>query len=274
MKEYLCARIDLPGTMVDTAIAYLSLFPFEGITEEEDHLLAYIPASSISKDEKEELHKLLEMVHAQCTWSKVANINWNQSWESSFKPIIIEGKCLVRANFHPKDPSIPYEILIDPKMAFGTGHHATTYLVLSYIFDHQFNQKSVLDYGCGTGILSIGAYYMGARMIHAIDIDENAIENTELNTKLNNTRIELLKKGDLDILPEGSYDYILANINKHVICNNIRSLYKLLNPSGIIVISGILAEHKESLLSLLTDTQLQVDAVEQRDGWLMFVCSK
>ena len=164
--------------------------------------------------------------------------NWNEVWESTFEPIEISNKIYVRATFHPAKPEFEYEIVIDPKMAFGTGHHQTTSMMLEWILENDFAGKKVLDMGCGTGILAIMAAKAGASAITAIDYDpvcyDSAIENAVLNHIDNITTL----CGSKEVIPNEQFDIILANINRNILLDQIQRYSEVLKPEGEIYLSG------------------------------------
>ena len=163
--------------------------------------------------------------------------NWNKIWESNFKPIFINKDCVVRAGFHAP-LGLKYEIIITPKMSFGTGHHETTSLVMNYILDLKLDDSIILDMGCGTGVLSILSEKKGAKHIDSIDIDQWSYENTKENSQLNNCKFINVFLGDINLLLQSKYDIILANINKNIIIKDISIYNKLLNHNGQLIISG------------------------------------
>ena len=163
--------------------------------------------------------------------------NWNKIWESRFKPILINKDCVVRADFH-SSLNLKYEIIITPKMSFGTGHHETTSMVMNYILDLNLKNLKVLDIGCGTGILSILSEKKGALSIDAVDIDQWCYENTQENSRLNKCQLIKAFCGDINSIKESKYDIILANINKNIIISNISIYRDFLNTGGQLIISG------------------------------------
>jgi len=184
-------------------------------------------------------------------WSKKTNVpfvlseeaeqNWNATWESNFEPVVIEGFCSVRADFHAPIAGVQYDIRITPKMSFGTGHHATTRLMMTQMEDLDFKHKSVFDYGSGTGILAILAEMLGATQVDAVDIDEWSYENGLENVTTNQCKHITVAQGDINwVKPGTKYDIILANINRHILLESMAQLNNLLLADGHLLLSGIL----------------------------------
>jgi len=170
--------------------------------------------------------------------SEIEGENWNEQWEKNFEPLIISDQCYVRATFHAPQPQYPYEIVIDPKMAFGTGHHQTTTMVMEYILSMEVAGKDILDMGCGTGILAFLAAKKGAANLTAIDYDLICYDSTVENAALNGiNNIEIICGGK-EVIPEQSFDIILANINRNILLDQIPVYAKVLKAGGEIVFSG------------------------------------
>lgn len=221
-------------------IALLSDIGFDAFEEAEDGLLAYIPAEIFNLDSIKEI--ISKFPHSQFQWESIPDINWNEQWEKQFKPVAINGKCLVRAPFHESQSGFALEIIIEPKMSFGTAHHETTALMIEFLLDQEMRDKDVLDMGCGTGILAILASKLGARKVLAIDNDEwafrNALENVELNSA-GNVTVEL---GDISSITNKDFDIVVANINRNVLLDNMSALSAGVRSSGMLVLSGFYSE--------------------------------
>ena len=250
----------------------MSLFSFEGIEEYSKHFVGYIQESAWENERLEFLQQVGGLI-SEIEEKIIPPQNWNKTWEANFKPIYIKDKWVVRAEFHEPQNRYP-EILINPKMAFGTGHHATTYLMLDEMHKELVANKKVLDYGCGTGILSIAAEKLGGMQITGIDIEDMAILNSKENVVLNNCHEIVLFQGDLDVLSNEPFDLILANINKHVICNNINALYNRLIFGGKLLISGILAEFEEEVSDVILSEGFHLEGIRRKDDWLLYHCNK
>lgn len=231
----------------DNREALLGLLPewgIDGIEETDDRIIAYAKRGSINL---EHFSEHMERLHFQYTIEEVEDQNWNQAWESNFEPVLISGKIQVRASFHAQDDSVPFSILITPKMSFGTGHHATTRMMLSLMLEHTLQDKSVLDFGTGTGVLAILAEKMGAREIVAIDNDEWSITNAAENVLYNHcTRISVMNANSVHLL--GMFDAVLANINKHVLLEQAEALAQRLASKGTLIISGLLSSDYGEIL--------------------------
>lgn len=203
---------------------------FSAFTEQDDFQEASLKAvlADLSGDELEYSYEVKE----------IAGENWNEEWEKNFEPLIISDQCYVRATFHAPRPEYPFEIVIDPKMAFGTGHHQTTTMMMEYILSMNLAGKKVLDMGCGTGILAFLAAKKGATQLTAIDYDQICFDSTVENAALNNiTDIEIICGGK-EVIPDTAFDVILANINRNILLDQIERYAAVLKAGGEIVYSG------------------------------------
>lgn len=255
----------IEGISSDILIALLADIGFSGFEEANDELLAYIEESQYSQEE-------LAAIAAQCNVDFNTEIvemqNWNAIWESNFQPVIVDDLCTIRAHFHDIEVTTPYEIVITPKMSFGTGHHATTQLVMLLMKDIDFKGKSVLDFGTGTGVLAIFAEMLGANEILAIDNDEWSVENAMENiarNKCNNINVQL---GGIEDIPEVKNDIILANINRHILLQYMSELYARLEDNGTIIMSGLLVDDKEIMLDAATGAGFRSVKIIERNNWI------
>lgn len=228
----------------DVLAAQLGEISFESFTETETGLEAFIPENQFEESSLEEvLQPFQKEFNMKITQETIEDKNWNEEWEKNyFKPLVIANQCVVRAPFHTDYPKMQYEIIIEPNMAFGTGNHETTSMMLEYILEEEINDKNVLDMGCGTGILSIMASLKGAKKITAIDIDEWSFKGTQENAKLNNIQNIEVKHGDVALLGNETYDFIFANIHKNVLIADLPEYTKYLNKNGKIFLSGFYKE--------------------------------
>lgn len=223
----------------DLLINALGEIGFDTFEEVDLGFKAYIPSDDFSEDELQETllpyHKLFAFSYEV---TLIPQKNWNEVWESNFEPITIGNLIFVRATFHEPRPEFKYEIVIDPKMAFGTGHHQTTAMMLQLILENDFAGKKVLDMGCGTGILAIMAAKLGAADITAIDYDPVCYDSTIENAQLNNINNIKAICGSKEVIPQEQYDIILANINRNILIDQMQRYAEALKTDGEIYFSG------------------------------------
>ncbi len=232
---YVKANEDIQAIVI--ALLYES--DFEAIVQEEDQVIFYVGESSKSSF-GQLLKETADKLNLETSNTELPNINWNAEWEANFSPIIIDDFCQIHADFHEVDHSVKYNIRINPKMAFGTGHHETTHMVIRHMSSMTLNNKRILDFGCGTSVLAILAEKMGANSIDAIDYDVNSVENSIENARINNCSNIDVYHGDKNAIPRVTYDLILANINRSVLLDCGEDLRLACKPSGDLIISGFL----------------------------------
>ena len=212
---------------------------FDTFEETEQGFKAYIPANSFKQGAVDEtLFPFKEMFQFSYEVKHIPQKNWNEEWERNFEPMQVGNQVRVRATFHPADFDFPYEIIIDPKMAFGTGHHETTTMMMAHLLEAELKGKSVLDMGCGTGILAILASKLGAAELTAIDYDPICYDSTIENAKLNNTDNIIALCGSKEAIPVVKFDTILANINRNILLDQMERYNDALKPGGKIYFSG------------------------------------
>ena len=238
----------------DLLIADLADIGFDTFEDTESGFAAYIPAANLDLQALETLMlNLDEGIEVNYKVNEIENQNWNKLWESNFNPIEVGGQCYVRATFHDTKPDFPYEIIIDPKMSFGTGHHQTTSMMLQYILEDEFEGKAVLDMGCGTGILAILASKKGANPILAVDYDEICVDSVRENSVLNQVdNIEPLC-GSYEVLEGRSFDSILANLNRNILLEQLPQYAHSIQHNGALYLSGFYEQ--EDLPMLLEAAQ-------------------
>jgi len=264
MNDYI--QVEFPAVtpeQKDILIAQLSSVGFEGFEETDEVLKAFI----LSKNFREDV--LNEIAGEKTVFNKsvIKETNWNEVWESNFNPVYVDDFVAIRAGFHQPIKGMQHEIIITPKMSFGTGHHATTFMMIQQMSKIDFTDKMVLDFGTGTGVLAILAEKLGAKKIIAIDHDEWSIENANENVSNNHcSRIEL-KKADTASVPN-SFDVILANINKNVIIDNFPLLVKQLAPGAVMLLSGLLAGDEDVIFRKSGEYSLHIIQTAVRDNWL------
>lgn len=256
----------------DLLSALLADLGFDSFEHQEDALLAYIPTEQNYPSLIADFESNLPIEGLRCTYQVEAmpDINWNEEWEKNyFQPILIgENLCLIRAPFHEPNPNVHTEIVINPKMAFGTGNHETTALMMSYILGHDMTNKRVLDMGCGTGILGILALKQGASTLTAIDIDEWAYLNVLENAELNKVVIDEALQGDASSLSNRKpYDLILANITRNILLQDMSAYVAVLKPQGSLVMSGFYEEDADLLIEHGKGLGLSLNSIESRNKW-------
>lgn len=255
---------DLQPEQQELLIAHLAEAGYEGFEENENELKAFIPENVYNKPLLQELAYKYQL---QFSEQVIPEQNWNAAWESNFQPVLVDDFVAVRAGFHEAAKGVEHEIIITPKMSFGTGHHATTYMMVQQMREIDFTGKKVFDFGTGTGILAILAEKLGAAAITAIDNDEWSIANAGENFQRNNChRIKLGMAGSLT--EDERYDIILANINKNVILENFPSLVNHLAAKGIILLSGLLAEDEADIRGQAALFSLHLAEKMERNNWI------
>jgi len=248
-------------------IAELGYAGFESFVENEEGITAYIPVNEFKEDSLEDIHILnSDEFEISYTTSEIEQVNWNSEWEKNFSPIIVDDRCSVRAPFHEK-PETEYDIVIEPKMSFGTGHHATTHMMLQHILKDEWKDLSVLDMGCGTGVLAILAGMKGAQPIDAIDIDNWCYLNTMENVERNNAENISVYEGTADLLEGKSYDRIIANINRNILLEDIKVYSKCLKAGGKLYLSGFYIEDIPIIEKECNANDLSKESTLDRENW-------
>ncbi len=242
---------------------------FETFLETDKGFEAYV---EMEKYDKEQLQKIKEKYIAQTPVTfledRIEKQNWNEQWEKNYEPIVVEDQCLIRADFHKIDKKYHYELIITPKMSFGTGHHQTTYLMIKNQMAMNHLGKRVMDAGCGTGILSVMASKLGAKEVEAFDIDEWSVSNGKENIEVNgcpNIRHQQGKLSELHFA--GKFDIILANINKNVLMEEMNLYAEYLAPQGQLLLSGFYTEDISDLLESASLNNLKEIKRDERDQW-------
>ena len=256
----------------DVLASELGNIGFDSFISEVNGLLAYIAADRYN--ETSLINSLndfpLPDIHFSYTRQLIKSRNWNEEWEKNyFQPVIIENDCLIHASFHPVMEGFKYPIVIDPKMAFGTGNHATTYLMLCELLKLDLNDKAFLDMGCGTAVLAILAAMKEASRVVAIDIDEWAYNNAIENCRLNNVQnIEIALGGAEQIARFGMFDYIFANINRNILLADIRRYVPALKTEGSLFMSGFYKEDIPAIAEEGNRCGLSLCSFTERDNWV------
>ena len=257
-----------PGREI--AVAYLEPYGFESFSQSEEGVLAYIPESDLQEEWTEALTQLEEL-NFEVTYQqqRIEPENWNSNWESNFEPIVVDGKCQVRAPFH-QSAGLEYEILIEPKMSFGTGHHETTHMMLSFILENDFTSRRTLDMGCGTSVLGILAGMRGAPEVIGVDIDPWCVENSEENIRVNGVDQMRVHLGGGNLLKSmGSFDRILANINRNILLQDMGEYANVLNrKGGELYLSGFYLQDLDQLKEACNKYNLHYVEHKERNQWV------
>jgi ribosomal protein L11 methyltransferase len=249
----------------EVLIACLSdIMETTGFEEGEGYVKAYVPEAAFNEAQ---LLDLTCMMGIKYTRSVIKNKNWNALWESEFKPVVIDDFVTIRADFHKPLQKTAYEIIITPKMSFGTGHHATTALMLESLQQYGCAGRKIADFGTGTGVLAILSEKAGAAEVLAIDHDDWSIENASENIKKNQCKNIRLTRED-HFPGQGEWDIILANINLPVIMANMENFYRHLKNDGLLIISGILQENRKDVEFSAAGMSFITDSVREKNNWL------
>ncbi len=249
-------------------MAELAEVGFDSFEDTPTGIKAYIPKNSWNEQILQDIYLLSNpefTISYQIT--EIEQVNWNEEWEKNFSPIVVEDLCTVRANFHPV-PNTRYDIVITPKMSFGTGHHETTYMMLQQLLPLSLEGAKVLDMGCGTGILAIMAALRGAHDIIAIDIDPWCVENATENVQQNNCSFITIKEGDVSLIAGEQYNLILANINRNILLSDIPAYTQALLPQGLLLVSGFYEEDLPAIKEKCQKVGLTYLSHIERNRWV------
>ncbi len=261
-----------PG--LEILLATLSQFNFSTFLEEPNSIKAYVLEDEF--DFNFTSASLFHNPHFKVSFSKkkIAQKNWNKKWEENFKPVKLDKTCIIKSSFHKETEGYKYEIIIDPKMAFGTGHHETTILMLQSMLTLNFNNKRVLDMGSGTGILSILSSKMGASMICAVDIDTWAYKNTIQNIEKNNcSNIEVLC-GGFDTIKKKKFDIVCANINRNVLLKEFKNFEITLSKNGFLLLSGFYVKDNNVILDRALSSGFDLCQSLKKNKWSQLLFKK
>ncbi len=266
-KISITAEVEKQGLI----IALLSNNGFDGFEEEEDGIKTYIPEKEFNLNQ---IKNLAQKIGFSYKTELIPDQNWNAIWEANFQPIRINNFCAIRADFHAPLPDVKHEIVINPKMAFGTGHHETTHMMMETMEGIDFQDKKVFDFGCGTGILAILANKLGSNNILAIDIDPLSYENTLENAAINKTTGIVTKVGEINLVLEEGFDIILANINRTVILNTLPILYTKNIAGGYTLLSGILNTDEALVIDHIKQTGFSITSTKRKGEWICIKLQK
>ncbi len=253
----------------EIVMAQLSGMDFESFTESETGIQCYIREDLYNESLITGYLNQLHDDHGVVSESrKIIAQNWNSIWESAYEPVTIAGKCQVRAPFHQQTGGIQYDIVIEPKMSFGTAHHETTSLMLEMLLEEDLSGKRVLDMGCGTGVLAILAHKMKAKQVVAIDNDDWAFANASDNMEKNSATSVTVIQGELSSIPLPAYDVIIANINRNVLLNDIPGYAGCLNPDGVLMMSGFYEQDLEQIRLVSEQAGLRYISHKVNNHWV------
>jgi len=246
----------------DVLVATLSELGYEGFEELPQLLHAFIPENQFDEN-------ALKEVLQELSFSKelIKEQNWNAAWEKDFQPVYVGDFCGIRASFHEPKEGVAYDIVITPKMSFGTGHHATTFMMVEWMEELSFKGKTVLDFGTGTGVLAILAEKLGASSVLAIDNDDWSIDNAKETIADNGCHKIALQQAD-HLAFEEKFDILLANINKNVLLLQMNTLQQHLTPGGVIIMSGLLAGDRVAIEEEAGQNNLFISGQKQKNGWI------
>lgn len=270
---YLSFYISIDSSRHEIEIAQLHLLGVDSFVEHDEALEAFVDVDVFPELEHEIELYLKE--NALPYEKKIHNEkDWNAEWEKNFEPIAISNQLLVRAPFHVQDQKYRQELIIAPKMAFGTGHHETTSMILEWMLKEDLNGKDVLDFGCGTGILGIYAARNSARKVVFIDNDPLSTENAIENILLNQLPVLKVLLGSFDVIPEEHYDLIVANITRNVLSEGLMQLANHLNSKGKIAMSGFLLQDAEFMIEKIKQSSLHLIEQKEKGDWLCLIAEK
>ena len=270
--DFITILVSCKEELNDLLIAELFELGFDSFQELEDGFEGSCPQNEFSEDQLKEVFS--NYPFASFKIKEQEKINWNKEWEKNYDPIIVDEKCIVRATFHTSRPEFQHEIIVTPKMSFGTGHHATTYQILAYQMELDHLDKKVLDVGSGTGILAIMASQKGATSLTATDIDDWCIENSAENFSLNNVEGVTLIKGQIEEVKDTNFDIVIANINKNVLLDQMEAYGMRLKPEGHLIISGFYTNDVSDLMAEAEKWNLIKVKETNKDNWAMMALTK
>ncbi len=261
------------GAQQEILIALLGEMGYEGFEQEETALRAYVPEEQF---DVAGLDALMEMQGLSYISEQMEDKNWNEEWEKNFQPVIVDDFCAIRAHFHAPITGVEHELVITPKMSFGTGHHATTFMMIRAMRQLDLGGARVFDFGTGTGVLAILAERLGAAAVVAIDNDDWSIENAREN--MTNNGCQRIRIEKMDSVPftgwEGPFDVILANINKHVILAQLPALVQQLKEGGVIVLSGLLDSDFEDIENEAVKNNFSISVRMTKGSWICLKTEK
>jgi ribosomal protein L11 methyltransferase len=259
--------------IIDIFIQEIADLGFDAFQENLNILSSFIPSNNYNE---KKLQEIIDNYSSFIISFKAIDHpfkNWNKKWESSFNPILINENCQIRASFHqPSDKK--YDIIINPEMSFGTGHHETTRLMAKDLFKHDLKNKTILDFGSGTAILSILSEKLGAKEVDAVEIDKNANQNANQNLATNNCKVIKIIDGDGDSIPNKKYDYLLVNINRNTIIQEFTNFLEVMKKNSTILFSGFFESDIDYIKDLSIKSGLKILYSDLENQWALLVMTK
>ena len=270
--DYIELILQIDADFAEILMAELGELGFESFVETEDGLEAYVQEEIFDDVAvKQMLEDYAARTAISYQFKKIVRQNWNEEWEKNFQPIQIGKQIYVRADFHEPKPDFPYEIIITPKMSFGTGHHETTSMVMEHQLSIDHTNKKVLDVGTGTGILAVLASKLGASEISAFDIDEWSVENTIENVQLNDVSNVTVRQGTIENEPKDIYEIVLANINRNILISQIPAYVTFLQKGGELIVSGFYEKDIADIQTVAESVGLKKVAQLSKNNWAAVV---
>ncbi|MBS3807420.1 MAG: 50S ribosomal protein L11 methyltransferase [Bacteroidales bacterium] len=261
--------------IADILVAQLSELGYQSFMDTPEGLKAYIPQEAFDVQALDDL-PIHPVYPGKIQWQHqvIHDKNWNAEWEKNFQPVVVDDQCLIRAPFHPRRDPYPYEVVIEPKMSFGTGHHPTTYLMIQWLLEQDPTGSRVLDIGAGTGILAILAAKKGAAEIWAVDNNEWAYLNARENAQINHAQNIRVIQGTVNSIRREHFDLILANINLSILQQDLPDYADMLNKNGILIMSGIYEQDMEKLTGLAEKHHLRLLGHKENNRWVALAFRK
>lgn len=275
--NYIEVKIKKPSSQdqADLMMAEMGNHGFESFVEEDAFILAYIQQKDYSAEILLEVDALRDVDPQDIQTNVIEDQNWNAVWESNYPPVFIADRCFIRAPFHDADPNAEFDLVLKPKMAFGTAHHETTAMMIELLLEEEVADKRILDMGCGTGVLAILAAIRGATNITAIDYDEWAYNNSVENAEVNGIDCIKVELGNAELLKDkNGFDLILANINKNILLNDMEAYGKVLKSSGKIIFSGFYTDDLEDIQNSAKQNGMNFVSNIGRNNWVAAVFDK
>jgi ribosomal protein L11 methyltransferase len=274
--EYLEFKVSCKPEFTEILIAELAEVGFDSFMENEAGFEAYIEEDSFQRESFDEvIAQYQDAAAIVVAEGRMEKVNWNTEWEKNYDPIEVGEEVYVRASFHAPKEGVKHEIVINPKMSFGTGHHATTYLMLTHLLNLDHQGKRVIDIGAGTGILAIMSHKLGAAEVEAFDIDDWCVENGNENFELNGMSHVKMGLGTVrEVNPQGQFDIVIANINKNVLLDEMEVYETLVKPGGYLLLSGFYDHDVEDIVSKANSLEFQKTDQKIKDKWTAIVLQK